>query len=270
MLSTKIMGILNATPDSFYPESRYCSFDEDYTLAITCAKDLESQGANYIDIGGESTRPGAIPVPEDEELRRVVPLIKALKPEVNVPISIDTMKPKVARAAIEAGAELINDVSGFSSPEMREIAASHNIPICAVHMRPQPGCFKGRTFYEEGVINAITKWFDKTLDLLINSGVSEKNIIIDPGIGFGKTVADNFEILQNLNKLIALRFPLLIGISRKSFMGKTLDLPPSKLLPATIALNTLAIQAGVDYIRVHDVKEHKESILVLNQLVSCC
>lgn len=261
------MGILNATPDSFYAESRCCSSDQDFTLAITCAKYLEANGADLIDIGGESTRPGALPVTLSEELQRVIPLIQAIKPHVNIPISIDTMKAEVAKAAVDAGASLINDVSGLNCPKMREVAASLNVPVCAVHAEPHQSPASLRSFYNGQVTDVILKWFDQTMNELTKSGIAEKNIILDPGIGFGKTVADNLEILHNLRKLKAFGAPLLLGISRKSFMGKILNLPPSELLPVTLTINSLAIEAGVDYIRVHDVKEHKEAVLVLSELL---
>lgn len=257
MTHTKIMGILNATPDSYFATSRRQNIE----AALDYAKKLEAQGADLLDIGGESTRPGHTPVPAEEELNRVIPLIKSLKQHLQIPLSIDTSKPEVALAALEAGANLLNDVSGFSSPKMREIAASYNVDVCAMHALPIPE-------YPNGVIPALLRWFELTVEQLIKSGVSENKIILDPGIGFGKTVDDNLEILYHLPQLKNFGFPLLLGISRKSFMGKILNLPTAELLPATLAINTLAIEAGIDYIRVHDVKEHKEAILLLNYLTN--
>ena len=265
MTQTKIMGILNATPDSYFSKSR-C---ENVELALVYAKQLEAQGADLLDIGGESTRPGSTPVSIEEELNRVIPLIKTLKQYIRIPLSIDTSKPEVALAALEEGASLLNDVSGFSSPNMREIAASHHVDVCAMHAIPwqkhhiDPNV---KTYYPDGVITTLLRWFETTVKQLISSGISEKHIILDPGIGFGKTVADNLEILYHLPQLKNFGFPLLLGISRKSFMGKILNLPTSELLPATLTINALAIQAGIDYIRVHDVKEHKEAILLLQKL----
>ncbi len=264
MVRTKIMGILNTTPDSFYFKSR-CEGIEN---ALLYAKDLEAKGADILDIGGESTRPGSTAVTMEEELNRTIPLLKELKQHLKIPLSIDTTKPKVALAALEEGVSLLNDVSGFSSPKMREIAASYEIDVCAMHSIPWPKDQNVNTFYEEGVITALLRWFEITVTQLIQSGVPEKRIILDPGIGFGKTVADNLEILYSLRKLKDFGFPLLLGISRKSFMGKILNLPPAELLPATLTMNALAIQAEIDYIRVHDVKEHREAVIVLNQLLT--
>lgn len=261
MTQTKIMGILNTTPDSFYSASRRGGSEENLAEACAYGKYLETSGADIIDIGGESTRPGSQPVSSEEELRRVIPVIKELKKTVKTPLSIDTMKPKVAAAAVEAGASLINDVSGFTSPEMREVAASFGVDVCAMYgvIFPIP---------QNEVTQTILRWFETTVKALIQSGVKEERIILDPGIGFcgGNTVPANLEILNNLPKLLAFGFPLLLGISRKSFMGRILNLPPSDLLPATLVMNTLAIEAGVHYIRVHDVKEHKEAAVLVHEL----
>lgn len=262
MVRTKIIGILNATPDSFYALSRCDGHEGARSEAIAYAKRLQAGGADLIDIGGESTRPGASPVPLEVEFQRVVPLIKELRSHITIPLSIDTMKPEIAIAALEAGASFINN-TGLNSVEMFEVAASFEVPICVMHNRPQPLNYQEKTFYEEGAAEAILRWFELTVTKLISAGVKEQKIILDPGIGFGKTVADNFEILHNLPKLQAFGFPLLLGISRKSFLGKTLNLPSPMLLPATLALNARAIEYGIDYIRVHDVKEHKEVALVL-------
>jgi dihydropteroate synthase len=233
--------------------------------ACAYGKFLEASGADFIDIGGESTRPGANPISLEDELQRVIPVIKKLKNVLKIPLSIDTMKPEVAAAAIEAGVTFINDVSGFISPDMRALAASFDVHVCAVHRAPLLP--KNHAMPQERVVQSILRWFEEIVTELIQSGVKEKFIILDPGIGFGgKTVADNLEILQNLSQLKAFGFPLLLGISRKSFMGRILDLPPSELLPATLAMNSLAIEAGVDYIRVHDVKEHKEAAILIHKL----
>ncbi len=262
MVQTKIMGILNVTPDSYFSKSR-C---ENVEIAIAYAKQLEAQGADLIDIGGESTRPGSSPVSAEEEINRVIPLIKSLKSHIQIPLSIDTTKTEVALAALEEGVSLLNDVSGFSCPKMREIAASFDVDVCAMHAIPWSKDLNAKTYYEEGVITAILRWFETTVSQLIRSGVSEKHIILDPGIGFGKTVADNLEILYHLPQLKNFGYPLLLGISRKLFMSKILKLPTADLLPATLTINALAIQAEIDYIRVHDVKEHKEAVLLLQHL----
>jgi dihydropteroate synthase len=256
MAHTQLMGILNVTPDSCVDQDRWF----DHSAAIQRGIQIFEQGADWLDIGGESTRPKAHPVPEAEELRRVLPVLKALKQEISIPISIDTMKAKVAEAAIEAGASLINDVSGFREPAMRQVAASSQLPICVMHMHETPATMQLNPFYPEGIIPFLIDWFKARIDLLLNSGIKEKNILLDPGIGFGKTVADNVEIVHNLHKIKALGFPVLIGLSRKSFLGKIVNKTYPDLLPVSLAVNTLAILAEVEIIRVHDIAEHRDII----------
>jgi dihydropteroate synthase len=262
MAHTQLMGILNITPDSCFDQGRW--FDQ--TLAIQRGIQIFHEGADWLDIGGESTRPGASPVSETEELRRVLPVIKSLKQEISIPISIDTMKAKVAEAAIEAGASLINDVSGFCDPAMRQVAASAQVPICVMHMHETPLTMQNHPVYPQGVIPFLLDWFKKRIDLLLASGIQERNIILDPGVGFGKTVADNVEIVQNLYQIKALGFPLLLGLSRKSFLGKIIHKSYPDLLPVSLAVNTLAILAEVEIIRVHDISEHRDIINLMAYL----
>ena len=219
-----------------------------------------------MDIGGESTRPGSDAVSELEELRRIIPIIQALKSQIPIPLSIDTMKPRVAAAALEAGATLINDVTGFNDPLMREIASSSQSDICIMHMQGIPKTMQANPHYEEGIISHLIRWFESRVNLLVTNGVKEQKIIIDPGIGFGKTIADNLEIIDNLHRFKELGFPVLLGLSRKTFMAKILAKPYAELLPATLAMNTLAIMKGVDIIRVHDIAEHRDVINVLDKL----
>ena len=261
MKKTKLMGILNITPDSFYDGNRY--FVQD--TALKRAQEIYHQGADIIDIGGESTRPGANPVSADEEKQRVVPIIQHIKQNIPLPISIDTMKPAVALAAIEAGAAMINDVNGFRDPQMREIAAHYQVDVCVMHMRETPKTMQVNPLYPEGIIPHLCRFFDDQVNLLIKAGINTSQIILDPGIGFGKTVADNLEIIHNLQTLKGIGFPLLLGVSRKSFMSKLLNKPTSELLAATIAMNALVITAGVDIIRVHDIQEHRDIINLLSQ-----
>lgn len=256
---TKLMGILNATPDSFYDKGRYSTFD----AAIERGIQIYNEGADLIDIGGESTRPGSLAVDEAQELERVIPIISALHAKIPIPISIDTQKPKVAQAAIEAGASFINDVSGFHDPLMQEIAASSGVTICVMHMQGNPRTMQNNPQYPEGIMAHLLDWFEQRVEILLRSGIDQRQIVLDPGIGFGKTVDDNLEIIQNLPRIRALGFPLLVGVSRKSFMGKILNKTAIELLPATIAVNTLLIQSRVDIIRVHDVREHRGVIDLL-------
>jgi dihydropteroate synthase len=267
MVKTQLMGILNATPDSYYDKSRF----SDEESAVARGQQIFFEGADIIDVGGESTRPRNIYTNEDsvkvsveEELRRVIPVITQLKQLIPIPISIDTMKPEVAAQAVAAGAAWINDVSGFRHPEMRDIAASSGVKICVMHMHGDPYTMQLNPNYDKPIINHIKHWFSDTLEKLIEAGVKEKNIVLDPGIGFGKTVAHNLEIIHNLPELKSLGFPVLLGLSRKYFMSKILNKPPTELLSATLAMNTVAILSKVDFIRVHDVREHRDIIDVLD------
>ena len=262
MAGRQIMGIVNVTPDSFYDGGRFYGIEQ----AVQHGKLLADQGADILDIGGESTRPGSNPVSEDEELSRVIPVISELKKQVEIPLSIDTYHPKVAQAAIEYGAAIINDITGFENPLMREIAAEHDVDICVMHMLGKPKTMQNDPTYDKGVVNDLMDWFKLRIELLIASGVRPERIILDPGIGFGKTVADNLEILQNLPQFKTLGFRLLIGLSRKTFMSKILGKPHNQLLAATIAMNTWSFINGADIVRVHDVIEHKDMLTLINAL----
>lgn len=261
-MKTQLMGILNTTPDSFYDKGRW--FDPEQ--AVQHGLHLYESGADIIDIGGESTRPNAIPVSEEDELARAIPIIKALKQAIPIPLSIDTMKATVAEQAILAGASLINDVSGFRDPQMRAVAREAGVPICVMHMNKDPQTMQQNPVYEEGIIPFLIDWFQKQIRLLIEEGIKKEQIILDPGIGFGKTVADNVEIIHNLSRIKALGFPILLGTSRKSFLTRLLNKPASELLWSTLAVNTLAIEARVDILRVHDVAEHRQVIDLLSQM----
>lgn len=262
------MGILNVTSDSCYDGGRYLQQEQ----AIGHGFKLYEDGADLLDIGGESTRPGADPVSEEEELRRVIPVIEGLRPHLPIPISIDTMKAAVAEQAVAAGASLINDVTGFADPAMRQVAANTGVYVCVVHMQGTPRTMQANPHYPEGVVVHLLNWFEERIDLLIHEGVKEENIILDPGIGFGKTVAHNIEILQNLAELQALGFPLLVGTSRKDFMRKITGRDRDELLPTTIAVNTLLMMEEVDILRVHDVLEHRMCREVLGHFKcsNCC
>lgn len=261
---TKLVGILNVTPDSFYEKSQ--GLQEEAALEL--ALGLQEEGADWIDVGGESTRPGALPVSEEEEIKRLYPILKELKSHIKIPFSIDTMKPKVAEMAIEMGASMINDVTGLENPKMREIASKAGLLVCVMHMQANPKIMQMNPTYEKGVTKALIHWFEERIELLLSSGVKQEQIILDPGIGFGKTVADNLEIIQNLPELKKLGFPLYIGLSRKSFMGKILNKMTEDLLVATLTMDAAAILFGADYIRVHDVKPHREQIDLLDAFKS--
>jgi dihydropteroate synthase len=263
-MPTQIMGILNVTPDSFHAESR----SETLEKAIARGIQLEHEGADWIDVGGESTRPQAAPVSEADERARVLPVIQALRSRLTIPLSIDTYKPAVAEAALAAGATLINDITGFRDPAMRGLAAASGALVCVMHMQGTPQTMQLHPSYPEGIIPHLQAWFSQQIEALLQAGVREKQVILDPGIGFGKTVADNLQIIDNLAVLKALGFPILVGLSRKSFMAKILQTTAPHLLPSTLAMNTVAILAGADFLRVHDVAEHRAILKVLEQLKS--
>jgi dihydropteroate synthase len=256
MSKTKLMGIVNVTPDSFHEGSRAPEIEQ----AIAKALQLQADGADIVDIGGESTRPGSPSVSEAEELNRVIPIIRELKKVLSIPLSIDTKKPNVARAAVEAGASLINDVTGFTHPAMVQLAKETHLDICVMHMLGTPQTMQKNPHYENGVVPFLNQWFREKTNSLIDQGINPQRIILDPGIGFGKTVAHNLEIIHNLNEFKQLGFRILVGVSRKWFLGQIVKKPTHELLSATLAANTIAILNHVDVIRVHDVKEHRDLI----------
>ncbi len=262
MIKTKLMGVVNVTPDSFYDGGKHFQQDQAVSHALKLAQD----GADILDIGGESTRPGAKPVSIQEELHRVIPVVEAVKKKTDCLLSIDTRHHEVASAAILAGAAFINDISGFSDPQMREVAASSGAQVCVMHMQGIPATMQKKPDYPDGIIPHLTDWFQERISQLIKAGIAKDKIYLDPGIGFGKTVEHNLEILHNLQRLKAIGFPLLLGISRKSMISKLLNKPPESLLAATIALNTWVTLQGVDIIRVHDVLEHRDVVDLLHRI----
>ena len=254
---THIMGILNITPDSFSDGGHYNSVD----IAVKQAKKLEADGADIIDIGGESTRPDHQPVSIEEEVNRVVPVIKALKTEINIPISIDTYKAETAKQAIEAGAEIINDIWGAKKdPEMASIAAKYQVPIILMHNRTNK--------VYTNTIDEMIYDLEESIQLVKTSGVQDKHIILDPGIGFAKELEDNFFVMRHLDEFInRLQYPLLLGTSRKSFIQKVLDLPAKERDNATGATTCLGITKGVHIVRVHDVKRHVELTKMMDAML---
>lgn len=264
-MHTQLMGILNVTPDSFYDGGRYV----DREAALKRAFQMIQEGADLLDIGGESTRPGAGAVSDEEEIRRIIPVIREIRSTSPIPISIDTCKVRVAEAALDAGATLINDISGFRDPAMRRLAAEAGTDICVMHMQGSPQDMQVNPEYPDGLIPSLLNYFDHQIELLVEAGVDPRRIILDPGIGFGKTVADNLQIIHNLPLLKDRGFPVLLGVSRKSFLQRILSRPASEMLAGTIAINTLAVQAGVDFLRVHDVLPHRDMVILLNRLQTC-
>ena len=247
---TLIMGILNVTPDSFSDGGYYLNVPD----AINHAKKMVAEGADVIDIGGESSRPGASPASTEEELARVLPVVEGLVGDVSVPVSIDTCKSEVARRALEAGAHLINDITALrGDAEMANVVVEMNAGVILMHMRGTPRTMQRSPVYDDVVLE-VSSWFQRRIKETETTGIPPGQIIIDPGIGFGKTVDHNLEILRRLGEFRHLNKPILIGTSRKSFIGKILNLPANDRIEGTAATVTWAIAHGADMIRVHDVK----------------
>ena len=259
---TLIMGILNVTPDSFSEGGLYQDQDAAVQHGIRMAED----GADVIDIGGESSRPGSEPVSLDEELSRVIPAIEALAKKVEIPISIDAYKPEVARSALDAGASIINDISGLADERMRALAAERKAPTVIMHMKGTPRNMQENPEYDD-VVSEIMAFFGERIALAVEAGLPEEYLIIDPGIGFGKTVDHNLEIIRNLADFKSLGQPILIGTSRKAFIGKILGgLPPTERLQGTAATVAISIANGASIVRVHDVKEMSQVAQVADAL----
>lgn len=253
---TYIMGILNVTPDSFSDGGKYTSVQ----TALEHALRMQAEGADIIDVGGESTRPGHSPVGAEAEIERVVPVIQALVEELEVPVSVDTSKAEVARAAIAAGAGMINDVWGFRrDPEMAKVAAETGVACCLMHNQT------GTTY--ERLMPEIVETLQESIRIAEAAGVEKQQILLDPGIGFGKTVEQNIEVMRNLELLNDLGFPWLLGTSRKSMIGKTLNLPADQRSAGTLATTVLGIQAGADLVRVHDVLENSRAARMTDRIV---
>lgn len=246
---THIMGILNVTPDSFSDGGLYLNTDK----AVERSFEIEKEGADIIDIGGESTRPGALPLSPEEELSRVVPIIEKLKSRLRIPISIDTYKAEVAREAIKAGASIINDISGLRfDPEIASVSAEYDVPVVIMHIKGTPRDMQINPVYQD-LIGEIRHFLEEGISIAQKAGVDDDMIIIDPGIGFGKTFEHNLEIINRLDEFRSLGMPILLGPSRKSFIGKILDLPPGDRLEGTAAAVAIGIMKGANIVRVHDV-----------------
>jgi len=253
------MGVLNITPDSFSDGGQY--FDTD--KAIESAKCMISQGADIIDVGGESTRPGAKSVSTADEIDRVIPVIKALHHSTDTPISIDTSKPDVMRLAAEAGASMVNDVCALSANGALETVATLNIDVCLMHMQGSPRTMQKNPTYNN-VIDDIKDFFDQRIQACINAGIAEDKIILDPGFGFGKTLDHNLEILRRFNEFKDFGLPLLAGLSRKSMIGTLLnDRNVDGRVVGSVAGAIIATQNGADIVRVHDVLETKDALTIL-------
>lgn len=253
---TYIMGILNVTPDSFSDGGEFNNIEK----ALKHAKEMINEGADIIDVGGESTRPSHIPVDKNEEIKRVIPVIEALSKEIDVPISIDTYKGEVAELAVKAGASLINDVWGFKKdPYISKVAAKYNLSCCLMHNRTNAN-------YNNFINDVITD-IKESIDIALRAGVKAENIILDPGIGFAKSYEQNLILMNNLEKLKELSYPVLLGTSRKSMIGNTLNLPPEERIEGTVATSVIGIMKGCDFVRVHDVLENKRACVMTDAIV---
>jgi dihydropteroate synthase len=253
---TLVMGIVNVTPDSFSDGGKFSDAD----AAVEHALKLAEQGAEILDIGGESTRPKAEPVSEAEELRRVIPVIEQLASRVKIPISIDTMKPAVARAALQTGASIVNDVAANREDEsMWRIVAEARAGYVCMHMQGTPQTMQNKPAYAD-VIGEVSDFFSERINRMRDCGMAREQIILDVGIGFGKTLEHNLQLLGALRSFEKLERPLVLGVSRKSFMGKLLGAETGSRLPASLACASLAVEAGVQIIRTHDVAETVQAV----------
>lgn len=255
---TKLLGIVNMTPDSFSDGSHYNRLEE----SLDRCRQMKDSGADYLDIGGESTRPGYTSVSREEELSRILPLIEALQKEDTLPVSVDTQKAWVAERALDAGARMLNDIWGFQKdPDMARVAASFQVPVILMHN--QEG-----TDYANDLMETIKKFFSLSIERALRSGLKEELIILDPGIGFGKTFAHNWEVLQRFEELKSMGFPLLLGTSRKGFLGElTGEKKATQRDGATLMTSLWGVDKGADYLRIHNVKITHDALLVRERLI---
>ncbi len=250
-----ILGVLNVTPDSFSDGGQFSGVE----IALERAREMELQGADMIDVGGESTRPGAEPVTADEEIHRVVPVIEAIRQHSDVPVSIDTSKPEVMRAAVAAGANLINDVYALRAPGAVEACAELNVPVCLMHMQGEPRTMQHRPEYQN-VVAEVRKFLRERAQACVERGISEQHIILDPGFGFGKSLEHNLQMLANIDAFCGLDFPVLVGISRKSMLGELLERPVNDRVIGSVTAAVIACIKGVRFFRVHDVTETVDAL----------
>jgi dihydropteroate synthase len=247
-----IMGVINVTPDSFFDESRHPRAPD----AVATALRFVAEGADIVDVGGESTRPGHVPIDAEEEIGRALPVVRELSRSIAVPISIDTYKAKVAEQALAAGAKIVNDVWGLSrDPGMAATVAAHDAAVVIMHNREKADP-------SLDIVDEIEGFFGKALERAAAAGIRKDRIVLDPGIGFGKTLEQNLVILARIEEIVGLGFPVLLGVSRKSFIGKLVPSEPGERLPATIAANIIGALAGVSIIRVHDVAAHVQALKI--------
>lgn len=258
---TLVMGILNVTPDSFSDGGKYYDTEK----AVKHGIEMVEGGADIIDVGGESTRPGAVPVPAEEEQKRVLPVIEALHEQVDAVISVDTYKPDTAEKALKMGASIVNDVYALRKPGMVEVVSEYDAGVVLMHMKGTPATMQQNPSYKD-LVGEIRSFLEDRVRFATEHGVDEKNIVVDPGIGFGKTLEHNFEIIAKLSEIKIPGYPLLVGPSRKSFIAKTLGLPHYQLLEGTISAVVAAILNGADIIRVHDVEQVVKAVKIVDKI----
>lgn len=260
-LCARVMGILNVTPDSFSDGGKYSDID----AALTQVELMLEQGATIIDVGGESTRPGAKAVSAQQELDRVLGVIEAIKARLACFISVDTTKARVMREAVNAGAHMINDVNGLQGEQCLEALAELQVPVCLMHMQGEPRSMQHNPLYND-VVNDIAKFFAEQISSCIEAGIKTEAICIDPGFGFGKTVEQNYQLLKRLDTFDKFGVPILVGMSRKSMIGAVLNKPVDERLAGSIACATIAMSKGARIVRVHDVKQTVDAL----KIVSAC
>lgn len=250
-----VMGILNVTPDSFSDGGKFDQVDS----ALQHALRLQGEGAEIIDIGGESTRPGAAPVSLDEELQRVIPVIEAIRQHSDIAISIDTSKPQLMQAAILAGAAMVNDVNALNAAGALEICAKNNVPVCLMHKQGEPETMQNNPQYTQ-VVDEVKAYLQERASICLKAGIDKKNIIVDPGFGFGKSLENNLSLLKEMAQFCTLDYPVLVGVSRKSMFGQLLDRGVDERLTASTTAVAIAYQQGARFFRVHDVAESCDTL----------
>lgn len=268
-LRTLIMGIVNLTPDSFSGDGLYKGLSPQGTVpqhVVPVVEKMVKDGADIIDIGGESSRPGARPISLKEELDRTIPAIKTLAKKIKVPISIDTYKPQVAKQALDNGAVIVNDITGLRNPKMTKVIAGYKAGVVIMHMKGRPQSMQNNPTYKS-LIDEIIEYLEKTINRAEEAGIDTDKIVVDPGIGFGKTLEHNLEILKSLKEIKVLGKPILIGPSRKSFIGKILNLEAKDRLFGTLSACVLAVKNGANIVRVHDVKAIKQALKVTEAIL---
>lgn len=253
---TYVMGILNVTPDSFFDGARYNNIDNALRRAVA----IQEEGADIIDVGGESTRPGYTMISDQEEIERVIPVIEKIKKEIDIPVSLDTYKSGVAKAGIDAGVDLINDIWGLKwDPKMADVIAQGNVACCLMHNRKDTDY----TSFVEDVENDLAE----CIQLASKAGIADDRIMLDPGVGFAKDTEQNLEIIACMDRLNMFGYPILLGVSRKSVVGNVLEIPKDERLIGTVALDVIGVLKHANYIRVHDVKEHVQAVKMVEAVM---